>query len=297
MELRHFRYFVNVAEELHFGRAARRLGISQPPLSQQIRLLEEELGVALLERTSRRVALTEAGRLFLVEAKKTLEQAAHAVSIARGVGTGEFGEINVGFASSVPFTTVVAQALSGFRESYPGVRLNLTEMSRLAQIEGLAAEQIDIGFIRDIDPPVVPDGLEAIFLMSEPLLVAMLASHPLADAPTDPTVNSLRNEDFILYRNDFGAGFNSHLTRLCALAGFVPKVVQEVTGPFTLLGLVSAGLGITIVTPTLGALHPANMVFRPLVDPQAISTLWMIRRRGVSKAATHFAELVLAARS
>jgi DNA-binding transcriptional LysR family regulator len=297
MELRHFRYFVHVAEELHFGRAAMRLGMSQPPLSQQIRLLEEELGVALLERTSRRVALTEAGRLFLIEARKTLAQAAHSIDVARKVGAGDLGEINVGFASSVPFTTVVAQALSGFRESYPGVRLNLTEMSRLAQIEALLAEKIEVGFIRDIDPPIVPDGLEAVLLMTEPLLVAMLVGHPLAHAASDPRFADLRHEDFILYREDFGAGFNSHLKRLCALAGYVPKIVQEVTGPFTLLGLVSAGLGITIVTPTLGALHPDNMVFRRLDDPKAISRLWMIRRHGVSKAATHFVELVLAARS
>lgn len=297
MELRHFRYFVHVAEELHFGRAAARLGMSQPPLSQQIKLLEEELGVALLERTSRRVALTEAGRLFLIEARKTLAQASHAIEVARKVGEGDLGEINVGFASSVPFTTVVAQALAGFREAYPGVRLNLTEMSRTAQIEALMAENIEVAFIRDIDRPVVPNGLEAILLMTEPLLVAMLATHPLASTLSDPTVADLRDEDFILYRQDFGAGYNSHLTRLCALAGYEPKVVQEVTGPFTLLGLVSAGLGITIVTPTLGALHPDNMIFRRLDDPQAISRLWMIRRHSVSKAATHFVELVLAARS
>lgn len=297
MELRHFRYFVTVAEELHFGRAASRLGMSQPPLSQQIRLLEQELGVALFERTSRRVALTEAGRLFLVEARRTIEQAAHAMNVARRVGSGELGQINVGFASSVPFTTVVAQALTGFREAYPGVRLDLTEMSRTAQIAGLVSEKIEVGFIRDIDPPVVPAGLEAILLMVEPLVVAMLASHRLAHAHDDPTVSDLRDEDFILYRSDFGAGFNEHLTRLCARAGYVPRVVQEVTGPFTLLGLVSAGLGITIVTPTLGALHPDNMIFRPLVDAEALSRLWMIRRSGVSKAAMHFIELVLAARN
>jgi DNA-binding transcriptional LysR family regulator len=297
MELRHFRYFVHVAEELHFGRAALRLGMSQPPLSQQIRLLEEELGVALLERTSRRVALTEAGRLFLIEARKTLAQASHAISVARKVGEGDLGEINVGFASSVPFTTVVAQALAGFREAYPGVRLNLTEMSRTAQIEALVAENIEVAFIRDIDPPVVPDGLEAILLMTEPLLVAMLASHRLAKSQSDTTVADLRDEEFVLYRQDFGVGFNSHLMRLCALAGYVPNVVQEVTGPFTLLGLVSAGLGITVVTPTLGALHPDNMTFRPLVGTDTISRLWMIRRHGVSKAATHFVDLVLAART
>lgn len=296
MELRRFRYFVHVAEELHFGRAAARLGMSQPPLSQQIRLLEDELGVSLLERTSRRVALTEAGRLFLPEAQKALAQAAHAIDIARRVGMGELGQVSVGFASSVPFTTIVTQALSAFRATYPRMRLNLTEMSRTAQIEGMLTEAIEVGFIRDNNQPALPDGLEAILLMTEPLLVALPANHPLAHAPADPTVADLQDENFILYRSDFGSGFNDHLTWLCAQAGYVPTVVQEVTGPFTLLGLVSAGLGITIVTPTLRALHPDNMIFRPLIDPKAISRLWMIRRSGMSQAATHFTELVLAAR-
>lgn len=292
MELRHFRYFVHVAEELHFGRAANRLGISQPPLSQQIRLMEEEIGTPLLERTSRRVSLTEAGRLFLVEAKRTLAQAAHAVDVARRAATGEIGEVTVGFSSSVPFATIVAQALSAFRATYPAVRLNLIEMPRGAQIEAIAAERIDIGFARGIEPPVIAGTDPATLLMTEPLLVAMRKDHPLARAPHDPTMADLRGEAFILYQRKLGAGFNEHLTHLCAQAGFVPNVVQEVTGPSTLLGLVAAGMGITLITPSLGALHPDDMVSRPLADPGALSRLWLIRRRGISEAAGHFIDLV-----
>jgi DNA-binding transcriptional LysR family regulator len=296
MELRHLRYFIHVAEELHFGRAAARLGMSQPPLSQQIRLLENELGVALLERTSRRVTLTPAGQLFLVEAHKAVAQVARAVSVARSAGLGELGEVMVGFASSVPFTAVVAQALAAFRESYPGVRLNLTEMSTTAQFGALYAGKIEIGFVRDIDPLAMTTALNATLLMTEPLVVAMPAQHPLMDAVADPTIADLRDEEFILYRDDFAAGFNSLCKQLCARAGYVPNVVQEVTGPFTLLGLVSAGLGITIVTPTLGSLHPENIAFRPLSDSGALSRLWMLRRQGISPAARHLGDLVLAAR-
>ncbi|WP_156680630.1 LysR substrate-binding domain-containing protein [Sphingomonas profundi] len=295
MELRHFRYFVAVAEEMHFGRAAVRLGISQPPLSQQIRLMEEEIGTPLLERTSRRVSLTEAGRHFLIEARRTLDQAAHAVAVARRVAEGAAGEVAVGFTSSVPFATVVARALSAFRAAYPAVRLNLVEMPRGAQIEALATERLDVGVIRGIEPPVLPATMRATLLTTEPLLVAMRSDHPLALAPRDPTMADLRCESFVLYQRDLGAGFNEHLARLCTRAGFVANVVQEVTGPSTLLGLVAAGMGITILTPSLGALHPENMVSRPLDDPEALSRLWLIRRNGISEAAGHFVALIQAA--
>ena len=294
MELRHLRYFVRVAEELHFGRAATLLGISQPPLSQQIRALETELGVDLLERTSRRVALTDAGELFLVEARRTLAQAAHAIDVARRAQQGEVGELAIGFSTSVPFTAVVARALSAFREAYPAVRLNLAEMARGEQIEALAAERIDIGFIRGFDPPDFPLPVVVTMLMREPLLVAMRSDHRLATRERPPTVEDLEHEPFVLYQREFGAGFNEHLARLCAKAGFAPHVVQEALGLSTLLGLVAAGMGITVITRSLGALHLENIVFRPLDDPEAQSGLWLVHRDRLSMAARRFVDLVLA---
>ncbi len=294
MELRHLRYFVRLAEELHFGRAADRLGISQPPLSQQIRALEGELGVALFERTSRRVALTEAGRLFLVEARRTLDQAAHAIDVARRAEAGEVGELGIGFSTSVPFTAVVARALSAFREAYPAVRLNLAEMPRGEQIEALTAGRIDIGFIRGFDLPAFAVPMVVTMLMKEPLLVAMRSDHWLAGRDRDPTVEDLEHEPFVLYQRDFGAGFNEHIARLCARAGFAPHVVQEAMGLSTLLGLVAAGMGITVITRSLGALHPDNIVFRPLADREALSSLWLIHRALLSTAAARFVDLVRA---
>jgi DNA-binding transcriptional LysR family regulator len=292
MELRHLRYFVAVTEELHFGRAARRLGISQPPLSQQIKALEDELGVALFERTSRQVALTGPGRLFLAEARRTLAQAAHAIDIARRAQQGEVGELSIGFSSSVPFTPVVVDALSAFRESRPAVRLNLTEMPRGEQIEALAQERIDIGFIRGFETPSLSIPVNVRMLMTEPLLVAMRSDHPLAGQARLPTIEDLRDAPFVLYERTFGAGFNEHLTRLCARAGFAPRVVQEATGLSTLLGLVAAGMGITVITRSLGVLHPENIVFRTLDDPEALSKLWLLYRTRLSRAAQAFVDLI-----
>lgn len=292
MELRHLRYFIGVAEELHFGRAARRLGISQPPLSQQVKALEDELGVALFERTSRHVVLTGPGRLFLAEARKTLEQAAHAIDIARRAQQGEVGEVSIGFSASVPFTAVVVDALSAFRETRPAVRLNLTEMPRGDQIEALVQNRIDIGFVRGFEPPSVPIPISVRLLLTEPLLVAMRGDHPFAARTRAPTIEDLRDVPFVLYGQAFGAGFNEHLTQLCARAGFMPRIVQEATGLSTLLGLVAAGMGITVITRSLGVLHPENIVFRTLDDPEALSKLWLVHRCRLSTPSQAFVDLI-----
>lgn len=292
MELRHLRYFVGVAEELHFGRAAERLGMSQPPLSQQIRALEAELGVDLFERTSRRVALTEAGALFLVEARKTLAQAAHAIDVARRASHGELGELSIGFVPSVPFTTLVADALSAYRDAWPAVRLNLAEMSRTQQIREILAKELDIGFIRNFDRPLCPPEIVVTMLFREPLLVAMRRDNPLAAHPRPLVIEDLRDQPFVLYHPDIGVGFNEHLARLCMQAGFTPRRVQEATGVTTLLGLVAAGMGITVITHSLAALQPANIAFRSLENSEVMSSLWLIHGTALSTAARRFVDLI-----
>jgi len=206
--------------------------------------------------------------------------------------------VSLAFSSSVPFTTVVARALSAFRESYPAVRLNLAEMTRGGQIAALAAGEIDMGFIRGFDPPMNPSlpagSMVSTMLMKEPLVVAMRSDHRLANRPQAPTIGDLEGEPFVLYQREFGAGFNEHLERLCARAGFAPHVVQEAMGVSTLLGLVVAGMGLTIITRSLGVLHPENVVFRPLDDPEALSSLWLIRRPRLSTAAERFVDLITA---
>jgi DNA-binding transcriptional LysR family regulator len=293
MELRHLRYFIAVAEELHFGRAARRLRMAQPPLSQQIRALERELGVALFERSSRRVALTTAGRLFLVEARRTLTQAGHAMLVARRAELGEIGELRVGFSTSAPFTAVVSQALFSFRQRYPGIRLLLNEMTRSAQVEALAAEELDVAFIRGFALPVLPQDIRGLMLIEEPLLLAVHAGHPLASSDRPVRIADLAGESFVIFGRERGGGFNEHVALLCRRAGFEPNVTQEASGLATLLGLVAAGFGITLISASLGALHTDNIVYRTLAEPDAFSRMWLLRPARPSIAGRAFVGAVM----
>lgn len=293
MELRHLRYFVGVAEELHFGRAAQRLGISQPPLSQQIRALEDELQVSLFERSSRRVALTPAGRLFLSEARRTLAQADHAVAVARRAALGEIGELRLGFSTSAPFTAIVSQALFSFRQRHPGIRLLLNEMPRDAQIEALVAGELDVGFIRGVGLPVLSADIRALPLIAEPLLVAMRAGHPLAELNRPLSIADLAGEPFVLFGRERGGGFNEHVALLCRRAGFEPHIAQQASGLATMLGLVAAGFGVTMVSASLGALHADNVVYRTLAEPDAISRMWLLQRDRPTIACQAFVTAVI----
>jgi DNA-binding transcriptional LysR family regulator len=293
MELRHLRYFVRVAEERHFGRAARDLGISQPPLSQQIRALETELGVALFDRTSRRVELTEAGRLFLPEAQAVLDQAAHAIAVARRVQLGELGDLAISFASSVPFLPLVVRALGAYRRRYPAIHLTLSELNRDLQIDGIANGQLDIGFIRNPVRPVLPSGITARQLVEDNLFVAIHEDHPLARENRALAVSDLEGLPIVFYESGLGAGFNEQIAQLFRARGLEFRVSQEVGGLATLLGVVAAGLGVTIMAQSLTALRADHMVWRLLDDPDAISRLWLIHREPLSLAAQRFADLLL----
>lgn len=178
MELRHLRYFIAVAEELHFGRAAQVLGISQPPLSQQIQALEQQVGARLFERTNRRVELSEAGRLFLHEARLVLAQVDKAADVARRAQLGELGELKIGFTSSAPFNASIPQAIFAFRQAFPAVHLNLQEMSSTEVAESLVDESIQVGLMR---PLPLPDSLSVIELMREPLVAVLNAGHRLVE--------------------------------------------------------------------------------------------------------------------
>lgn len=284
MELRQLRYFVRVAEELHFGRAAALLGISQPPLSQQIRALEEELGLALFERTSRRVKLTEPGRLFLAEARRTLEQAGRTVEIARRARLGQYGELSIGFTASVPFVPEVASALFKFRQTHPAVHLQFDEMAHPEQVAALADRRLDLGFIRSAEAPTLPAGLVATAFLEEDLLVAMHADHVLARDGTPVPISAIAREPFILYERRAGAGFNDHLFGLFRDAGLEPHIVLETSGPTTLLGLVAAGFGLTVVARSLTALHLDKVAYREIDCANAISRLWLVHPESMSPA-------------
>jgi DNA-binding transcriptional LysR family regulator len=293
MDLRHLRYFIRVAEELHFGRAAAALGISQPPLSQQIRALEEELGIDLFDRTSRRVRLTEAGDLFLIEARRTLVQAARAVAVVQRVRHGETGELAIGFNISAPFVSVVSRTLSDFRAAYPAIHLTIGELNRAQQLAGLADNRYDLGFVRGNGAPPLPQGLAATLLLEEGLLIAMRDDHPLAALDRPLTLDDIADESFVLYRRDVGAGFNEQLERLVRGTGRELHIAQEVSGLSSQLGLVAAGFGLTVLVRSLAALQIDRIVYRPIAADGATSQLWLVRREKPSTAAQRFSEMLI----
>lgn len=292
MDLRHLRYFVWVAEELHFGRAAARLGISQPPLSQQIRALEEDLCVRLFERTSRRVQLTVAGEQFLPEARATLAQADQAILAARRAGRGDVGHLSLAFSTSVPFIPRVVSAISGFQREKPDVRLNLQEIPRDAQFEGIARGEIDLGLVRSLIVPSLPPGVVAQCLMRESLSLAMRSDHPLAGRSEDPGIAELEGEPLIIYSGSRAGGFSDHLLEMCRQAGFVANVVLEVQSLATLLGLTAAGFGVTVVSASLARLSVDTLAFRRF-DVPVTSDLWMVHKAALSPTASRFREMLM----
>lgn len=292
MDLRHLRYFLCVAEELHFGRAALRLGISQPPLSQQIRALEEELGVRLFERTSRRVRLTDAGRLFQPEAQKTLEQMDRAMKVAQRAQRGEVGILNLGFTISAPFVPRIASALYRFRQRYPDVGLTLRELGRDQQIEEIGNERLDIGVVRDVETPLLPVGMVSQCLLTEDVVLAMRDDHPLALREADPVITDLVEEPIVLYASLNGTGFNEYLVKLCERNGFTPTIAHEAQSLATLLGLVAAGFGPTIIARSMARIHVDNVVHRPFATPFK-SSLWLVHKQELSTTAQAFRQTVL----
>jgi DNA-binding transcriptional LysR family regulator len=279
MELRHLRYFVRVASDLHFGRAAEALGISQPPLSQQIRLLEQELGVQLFERSSRKVRLTMAGRLFLDEAKATLERAEHAVSVTRRAAAGEIGELLIGISASTLYVTQVADAVSAFHHSHPDVHLVFKELSMDAQREGILDGTIDLGFVRSGLKPFVPDDVSAVLVETDRMYVAMRRGHRLSTSSEPVDIAELANEPMVHYPYD-RQGFLEDLHRLFDRAGLRPKLVQETHEMSTLLGLVSAGFGISVLPGSLRRLQVDTLHYRELTGDAALSSMWLLHRTG-----------------
>ena len=290
MELRHLRYFVAVAEELHFSRAALRLHIAQPPLSQQIRQLEDELGVQLFRRTKRRVELTDPGRVVLEEARRTLAQASRVMSAARRAAEGTVGYLGVGFSSSAPYTTLPA-ILRRFRSEFPDIVMNLHERSSEEQIDLLAAGTIDVGFVRR---PVenAPKSLVINTILRERLLVAMPHDHRLRNMSTVP-VRALAHESFLLFPRHAAPGLYDQIGTLCRRAGFKPVVAQEAVQMQTIISLVSAGLGIAIVPESIRNLHREHVLYRTL-SPGSVRTEMAVTydRGNESKALQSFLRIV-----
>jgi DNA-binding transcriptional LysR family regulator len=283
VELRHLRYFVAVAEEMSFGRAAERLKMSQPPLSQQVRDLEREIGVELVDRSRRKIRLTEAGKLFLEEARRTLEQAERSVRTAVRAEQGEIGMLSVGFLGSAAYD-VLPRVLREFRRRRPDVQLALETMSTSQQVEAFREGRIQVGFLR----PPVDDHLTARVLVREPLVAVLPAGHPLAGSERAPLVR-LSEEDFVLWPRAAAPRIRDEIIGFCREAGFSPNVVQESAELQTIVGLVTAGMAVSLLigSPEHILGHP-GVVYRAVTEPEAafeLALAWREKERSpIAKA-------------
>jgi DNA-binding transcriptional LysR family regulator len=278
VELRHLRYFVAVAEELSFRRAAQRLHIAQPPLSQQIKQLETEVGALLLRRTSRHVELTDAGAVFLEQARRTLRDADQAIESARRTARGELGWLTVGFVDSAAYE-LLPPILRALRARALGVRLDLRELTTEQQLPALT-DELDVGLVREVnDMP----GLLRTPLLREPLLAAVPLGHPLASRRR-VQLERLAAEQFVFFPRPRVPRVYDHLMALCRSAGFSPRTSQEALQYPTMLGLVAAGFGIALVPACVRALHRSGVAYVPLAD-DATSELSLVTGAGTDSGA------------
>jgi DNA-binding transcriptional LysR family regulator len=276
MHLGRLRYFLAVAEELHFGRAAERLGISQPPLSQQIRKLEEEVGARLLHRGRGRgrIQLTEAGRTLLTDARRVVEQVEQTVRATQRAGRGESGTLRVGFIGSAS-CNVLPGVLRVFRERFPGVTLSLYEQPTDQQVQGLRAAHLDVGFLR---PPVPDDSIRAELVFREPLVLALPESHPLAKADR-VSLRALAPEPFVLLPRHLGPSLYDQIVTTCRRAGFSPRVGQEAVELHTIVSLVAAGLGVALLPASFRSLRRLGVAYVEPRDPTAQVEMALAWRR------------------
>lgn len=276
MELRHLRYFTVVADELHFTRAAARLGIGQPPLSQQIQQLEREIGTPLFLRLPRGVELTEAGAQFLEDARAILASADRAIDTARRLGRGEQGAITVGFTASAVFHPYLPRAIRAFRDRYPEVRISLTESNTVSLLRGLRENLVDVAFVR---PPYLLDPeFEAERVLDEPMLIALPPDHPLS-RKRSVAIAALADQDFVLYPRPIGAGLYDAIQSACQRAGFSPRVIQEAPQMASIVSLVAAGVGISIVPAAMRHMGAEGIEYRPIKGDAPHALLDMAYRR------------------
>lgn len=281
MELRQLRYFVAVAEELHFGRAAVRVHIAQPPLSQAIRALEDELGARLFTRTSRSVALTKAGEAFWVEARSILAQAETAVRSVRRIEEGAAGELAVGYMNPA-MDAVLCRALAAFSRERPGVGLRLRELPSPAQLEEVRAGRLDLGFIRQAGQDL--RGLESVTVVREPYVLALPTKHPLARLRAVPLAEAGKCPLILFPRTQMPKLHDAVLAGFRA-SGAEPHIAQEVQGKHASLALVAAGLGLCLVPASAREWRRKGVVLRPVVGELPVvemSAVWQPERCGAA---------------
>ncbi|WP_100487368.1 acetoin biosynthesis transcriptional regulator AlsR [Sporolactobacillus pectinivorans] len=261
MELRHLIYFITVAEELHFGRAAERLQMTQPPLSKQIQQLEEEMGVTLFKRNKRHVELTTAGEFFLPEARQAIAQIDQAVDTAQRAQRGEFGRLVIGFVGSATYD-ILPQFIREYRRIFPHVAVILHEMSTPAQVSALIGGRIDVGLLH---PPVSSSLIETAPAKRGFAALSLSKNDPLA-RQDKIRIEDLRDKPFIVVSREIWPGLYDEFLSLFQNVDFTPKIVQEATEYQMVVGLVSAGIGIGVVPATAEKLFNLEVVYRRIED-------------------------------
>lgn len=266
MQIRHLRYFITVAEELHFGRAAKRLNMTQPPLSQQIQQLEGYLGVKLFYRTKRHVELTHAGSVFLVEAKQILHDIKNATDIARKADRGNIGQLKIGYTSTSIYE-ILPNILKIYYKEYPLIDVELQLLNTTEQSQAFYDNKIQIGLLC---PPIENPHLNLKAIYKEPLIIALPSKHPLAISPLPIHIGDLADDSFIITSREAGIGFYDSIINICYQSGFSPNVIQEVNDLHTAITLVSTGLGVTLVPSSLKQYKKSNVVYRTLEKKKPI---------------------------
>jgi DNA-binding transcriptional LysR family regulator len=276
VELRHIEYFVAVAEELSFTRAAQRLSIAQSPVSQQVKKLERELGVDLFERTTRSVQLTDAGRIFYQDCIALLAASRQAVESAQLAGRGQLGRLNLAFTGSATYE-LMPLLVSAYHQRFPNVKLEIrSEMLTPPQVDGLLDGSISVGLLR---PPISRAGLVLEILRHEPLVVMLPVSHPLA-SKVRVELADLANEMFVSYPSSPPSSVYQAANIACQQAGFTPRVVQEVAETATLVALVAAGLGVALAPASVRHLRVNGATHRPLAGHAVTVPLAIAYREG-----------------
>ncbi len=290
MEFRHLRYFLALADELHFGRAAQRLAITQPPLSLNIQQLEASVGARLFDRDSKGVRLTAAGVAFQEAARALLARADEARQLAREIEAGAVGRLRVGFVGSVLFRGL-PQWLARFQAEHPRIEVRLSELNSQEQVDALVRDELDLGFVHT---PRVPPGLQAQLLHEDAFLCCLPAEHPLARR-RKVALGDLRDEPFVMFSRRASPDYFARIMAMCGSLGFQPRVRHEVRHWLSVVSVVAQGMGVAVVPAPLQRSGMAGAVFRPLADATPPSPVYCAWKTALDQPArSHFLAVVLA---
>lgn len=293
IELRHLRYFIAVADELHFGRAAERLHISQPPLSQQIQALETHIGAALFYRSNRTVRLTQAGVAFLQEARQILQRVEEASEQAARIHRGESGNLTLGLTSSAPFLRRVSRTLHRFRLTYPDVNIRIEQLNSKQQIGPLLEGKLDLGIMRNGE---LPPQLAYQRILCEPLIAVVHKDNPLNELPSgELTFQHLADQPFVFFSKDVGTSLYDDILGQLRAQGITPYITQEVGEPLTIIGLVAAGLGVSILPASYLRIQVDGVRYLRFGKMQGTTQLWLVNHAGrpITAATKAFMDLMM----